>query len=62
MTPDDIRRIVDLTILIENLDVLCLNHCDLNDPVGIKAESDLSSAIDERRRLLEAYRASKAGK
>lgn len=55
-------RIVDLTLLIEDLDALCLQHCDLNDPVGLKAESDLGSAIDERRELLAEYRKSKETK
>jgi hypothetical protein len=52
-------RIADLTIVIENLDALCLQHTGLNDRIGQEAEIDLSAAIDERRRLLETYRGMK---
>ena len=52
-------RIAQLTILIEDLDVLCLKHCDLNDLIGQQAESDLHDAINERSRLLSEYREGK---
>jgi len=49
-------RIADLTIVIEDLDTMCLQHTGLNDQIGQEAEIKLSATLDERRRLIDEYR------